>query len=402
MSLIAGFAPSSIGLIVLRALQGLGAALTIPSSLTLLVWTFPEEKEQSRALAIFSAATPLANVLGLEVGALFSGYVTWKWVFWFITCIGSPIAISGALFIPKSARGEADTFKVAEEAAAAPVGEEKKVVTKGGLDFVGVTLLTVALILFVFGITSGSTAGWRTAQVWAPLALSPVLLAGFFYWETRIPEQDAALPPSLWFYPNFAVLFGLALLPFGWWVASFLAFTELWQGPYGISTIETGIRFLPMGITTGIVIMLLVIFPTPKKVKRIILVGLALVIPSTILLPFARGMENYWRLLVPAWIIGSVGNSLIIVNTQVAIFRTTPQERSGVTGAALNSALQLGTVIVTAAVTEITSSVNEKQPGDPYNGVSASFWWLLGCVVVETIAVTVMYREKKSVRQEQA
>ncbi|KZT54213.1 MFS general substrate transporter [Calocera cornea HHB12733] len=398
MSLILGFVPNKIALIVLRALQGIGAALTIPSSLSLLVWTFPEPKAQSRAIATFSGMSAIGIVLGLLIGAAFTTNVSWKWCFWFVTCIGVPTLIASIFLIPRGVHDESETLDVESGAAIENRAEGKKN-SRGRVDYIGVSLLTSAMILFVFGLTSGPTAGWGVAQVWAPFVLSLVLLAGFLFWETRMPEQDAALPPSMWFYPNFAVLFGLAILPFGWWIANFLSFTELWQSSYGLSSIETAVRFLPLVVPTGIVITVLAIFPPTNRPKTAIMIGFVLMIASTALLPFARGLENYWRILFPAWILGSTGDALLIVYCSVAMFRTTPENRSGLTGSVLNSALQVGVVVSTAAVTGITSSVNTRMPGDPFNGVSASFWFIFGCVVLEAVMVTVLYREKRSAAQ---
>ncbi|KZT54217.1 MFS general substrate transporter [Calocera cornea HHB12733] len=392
VSLICGFVPNKIALIVLRAVQGIGAALTIPSALSLLVWTFPSDPVQSRAIAVFGGTGAVGNVLGLLIGAVFTGEVSYKWCFWFIPCLGVPAALVSAFFIPADARDEGDSFEDDVPGAGGNNNTNNKR-SKGGLDFVGVSLLTVAMILFVFGITSGPTAGWGSAQVWAPVPLSIALLGCFLYWETRLPEKDAALPPALWFYPNFGVLFGLAVLPFGWWTASFISFTELWQDSYGLSSLETALHFLPLGFSAGTIITTLAFFPAAEHPKRVILAGFVLMIASSVLLPFARGMDNYWRLLFPAMLLGSAGASLVFVNCNIAIFRTTPKNRSGLTGAALNSALQLGCVITVAAVTGITTSVNERMPGDPYNGVSASFWWLLACTVLEAVLVAVFYKE---------
>ncbi|KZO93083.1 MFS general substrate transporter [Calocera viscosa TUFC12733] len=398
MSLILGFLPNKIALIVVRALQGIGAALTIPSSLSLLVWTFPDPKSQSRAIATFSGMSAIGIVLGLLIGAAFTTQVSWQWCFWFVTCIGVPTLLASLFLIPGGIRNETDSIQGGEDASSVEAATASKKTSRGGVDFIGVSFLTSAMILFVFGLTSGPTAGWGTAQVWAPFVLSLVLLAGFLYWETRMPESDAALPPSMWFYPNFGVLFGLAILPFGWWIANFLSFTELWQSSYGLSSLETAVRFLPLVIPTGIVITLLAVFPPTNDPKRAIMVGFVLMIVSTAILPFARGLENYWRLLFPAWILGSTGDALLIVYCSVALFRTTPENRSGLTGSVLNSGLQLGVVISTAAVTGITSSVNARMPGDAFNGVSASFWFIFGWTVLEAVMVTVLYREKKEGR----
>jgi hypothetical protein len=82
------------------------------------------------------------------------------------------------------------------------------------------SLFSVAIILFVYGVTSGTNDGWGTPGVIVPLIISVLLAIAFFVWETRIDEKDAALPPKLWFYPNFSALFGVALLPYFWWISS--------------------------------------------------------------------------------------------------------------------------------------------------------------------------------------
>ena len=65
-------------------------------------------------------------------------------------------------------------------------------------------------------MTSGTTSGWGSAGVLAPLIIAVLLVFGFFYFETRIPADRAAIPPRTWFLPNFLVLFFTALLPFFW------------------------------------------------------------------------------------------------------------------------------------------------------------------------------------------
>ena len=116
----------------------------------------------------------------------------------------------------------------------------------------------VALILFIFAITSGSSIGWGTARVIANLIISVILTVIFFFWEAFIPEKLAALfvycslcflsinvdfrPPKMWRYSNFGILVFVALLPFFWWVAVMLLYSWLWQEVYGWSTIITAVH----------------------------------------------------------------------------------------------------------------------------------------------------------------
>ncbi|KAG2355283.1 hypothetical protein BDR07DRAFT_1426624 [Suillus spraguei] len=77
--------------------------------------------------------------------------------------------------------------------------------------------LIVSFILLIFAVTSGSTDGWKSPVVLILLIISIIMIAGFFYWETLLPADRAAIPPRTWFYNNFSVLFATALLPSFWW-----------------------------------------------------------------------------------------------------------------------------------------------------------------------------------------
>ena len=103
-------------------------------------------------------------------------------------------------------------------------------------------LCAAALILFIFAVTSGTTDGWGSAAVIAPLIIAVFMVAGFFYFETRIPAERAAIPPRTWFLPNFLVLFFTALMPFFWWTTVFTVYTTLWQDVWGWSAISMAIH----------------------------------------------------------------------------------------------------------------------------------------------------------------
>jgi ABC-type multidrug transport system permease subunit len=79
--------------------------------------------------------------------------------------------------------------------------------------------IIAALILFIFAVTQGSNDSWGKAIVIAPLVISIFIFLAFFTWEWWIDESKAALPPKMWFYDNFAVLFAVSLFPFFWWVS---------------------------------------------------------------------------------------------------------------------------------------------------------------------------------------
>ncbi|KAG8684142.1 hypothetical protein FRC11_012555 [Ceratobasidium sp. 423] len=377
ISLGGGFINDKIPLLVLRALQGIGASLTIPSSLNLIVQLFPDPQEQSRAIGLFGAMGAIGNVLGTIVGAILVEYISWRWIFWFIALIAVPISIICIFLIPKTARNE----------------ENKK----STFDFVGVFLLTVAVILFVYALTTGSVKGWRAAGVLAPLFVSVSLAVVFFLWETRIEENSAALPPKLWFYKNFSILIVVALLPYFWWIQMYLTFSAYWQDHLHWSSIIAGVKFLPLGIVAGPIMISAGCIARIGQPKWMILGGLAAEFIATILLPFSdRLHDRYWPLDFPAFVIGTAGTSVVFVLTNVTIFRTTPTRYAGTVGAIFNAAFQLGCVIGTSATTSIQASVDLRNIGKErstgFEGRSAALWFLLACVGLEVVGVAVFFQ----------
>ncbi|THH31696.1 hypothetical protein EUX98_g2500 [Antrodiella citrinella] len=389
-SLGAGFVKDKISLIVLRALSGVAASMTIPSALTLLVNVFPEPQEQARAIGIFGGCGAIGNISGLIIGAIFVQFADWRWVFWFVALVAIPVAGFCVVFIPP--------YESRDTAASTGYAKWRS------LDLGGVSILTAALILFIYAITSGSTSGWGSAGVLAPLIISVAMVVGFFYYETRIPASIAAVPPATWFLPNFAVLFGVALIPYLWWTTVFTIYTTLWQNYYHWSVISSALRMLPIGAFAFAMSFTgsLSRFTSPKY---ILLPAQGVVLIATILLHFADAPDKYYAFVIPAFILGTTGCMLTYTHANIAIFRTVPSSMAGTVGAIFNGALQLGSAVGLAAVSSIESSV-EKTHGGPtqYAGRAAAFWFVFGIVCVEIIAVAIFYRvssEKKAEAEQQ-
>ncbi|TFK84532.1 MFS general substrate transporter [Polyporus arcularius HHB13444] len=381
LSLGAGFVQNKVGLIIIRAFCGICAALSIPSSLALIVRFFPEPREQSIAIALFGGVGALGNVFGTMISAVFVEYANYRWIFWFTTIIAVPAAVFCLFLIPNH------DDKPSSATAGSRLAGLKK------LDLVGVSVLTVALILFIFAITSGSGSGWASAEVLAPLIISIFLIAAFFLWEKKMPTEDAAVPPRTWFLPNFSVLFGVSLLPYFWWTTVFVVFFPLWQQVYGWSAIESGLRMIPIGISAT-----LLSFTSPLggyiSRKYLILSGQTLTIVATVLLAFGDAPDRYWRFVFPGLVIGSAGSMITYMHVSIAIFQTAPGTMAGVIGAMFNCAIQLGAALGLSIDTSIESSI-EAKPGsggfEAFEGRRAVLWWLLAAVCAETVAVVLFY-----------
>ncbi|KAG8748423.1 hypothetical protein FRC10_005970 [Ceratobasidium sp. 414] len=328
ISLGGGFVKDRIVLIVLRALQGIGASLTIPSALNLLVQMFPEPTEQARAIGMFAAAAAFGNVLGTIIGAILVQYASWRWIFWVIAIIAVPIALASVFLIPTTPRR--NDAKISQ------------------LDFVGVSTLTAAIILFVYALTTGSISPWASAGVLVPFFISIALVVAFFVWETRVDEKNAAL--------------------------------------------------LPLGIAGGIITINGEHISRLGRPKILIIAGLSLSLAGTLLLPFSdRLHDKYWPLVFPALIVGTPGTATIFVLTNISFFRNTPPEYAGTVGAVFNAALQLGVAIGTSATTSIQAAVDERTHSGPgFTGRSAALWFLIAYVALEIVGVAAFYRDERS------
>jgi MFS family permease len=158
----------------------------------LIVHMYPDPAEQAKAVTAFGGMGAIGTVLGLLIGALFVGLASWPWVFYFSSMVSAVITASTILLVPRLQR------------TALPESKAERILRFRRLDLGGVFMFTVAAILFIFAITSGSIDGWGSAQVIAPLVISFVLIVAFFFWESRLSETYAAM----------CVCFPFPLIPF--------------------------------------------------------------------------------------------------------------------------------------------------------------------------------------------
>ena len=184
-SILCGVSVHPIMLLVFRAVSGIGAAMTVPSAIAMIVYTFPDPNEQSRALGLYGAAGAVGNAIGFVLGGILAAKASWRWVFHLIGIITVPFAIVAFFLLPKVS------------------SQDEKV--KRSMDMPGITILTGGLILFVYAVSDGGVSGWGSPQIVTTLVLSIVFFVGFLVVERFV--KDPAIPPRTWFNKNFAVMF---------------------------------------------------------------------------------------------------------------------------------------------------------------------------------------------------
>ncbi|HEX2433490.1 MAG TPA: MFS transporter [Gaiellaceae bacterium] len=211
-------APNASTLIAARTVQGLGGAIVLPLSLTILTVAFPAER-RGTIVGIYGGLAGLAVAAGPLVGGAVTEGLDWHWIFW----INVPI---GAATVVLSARLLAESYGAPER-----------------VDLPGVALISAGVVAIVWGLVRANTSGWTSIEIVTTLTLGATLLGAFFLWERH--AREPMLPLRLLRIRAFAAGNATAFLMSGSiFAAAFFVF-QYFQFVRGYSPLETGIRLLP-------------------------------------------------------------------------------------------------------------------------------------------------------------
>ncbi|KAF8645758.1 hypothetical protein AX16_007625 [Volvariella volvacea WC 439] len=382
-AIINGFAVNGPMLFVFRAFQGIGAAMTIPSALTLITTLFPERGEQDRALGIFAGFGAIGNVSGLVLGGVISELLHWRWIFWIMAMVMIPLSVL-ALFL------------------APPTPEDQKGVTKlRDMDWLGLGTITLCLILFVYSLTEGNALGWATGGILAPLIISILLLPVFGFIETKV--KDPLVPPAVWTLPEFVPLFFITMSEY--LVMNVMIYQEslIFQEVWGNTALTAALRIIPFGIT-GFIGTVAMGYLTPYMAPRWVLVfGQLLMMAGCILVAFAPTENYFWPRMLPSMILTALGVASGFVAANIAMLRTPLAKPSvklhgstALIGAIFNADLQVGSTLGLAIAAAITTRINGPGGEHLFEGYRGSFWFLVGVCAAEAIIAAVFLKNRKA------
>jgi len=216
-SAAAALAPSMDWLIAARAVQGVGAALVTPLTLTILSAAVPRER-RGMALGAWSGIAGLAVAAGPLVGGAVVDGISWQWIFW----LNVPV---GLVLLPLATR-LAETH-----------GPDR------ALDLPGLGLASLGLLGIVWGLVHGNAEGWTSTEIVGSLATGAVLLAAFVAWELRAAQP--MLPMRLFRSRAFSAANGASLFMYFGMFGSIFLLTQFFQTAQGYSPLEAGLRVLP-------------------------------------------------------------------------------------------------------------------------------------------------------------
>jgi EmrB/QacA subfamily drug resistance transporter len=321
-------APSIAVLIAARAVQGAGAAIVTPLSLSLLSAAFPPER-RAQALGLFSAITGIAVLGGPVIGGAIAQGLAWEWIFWLNVPVGLAV-------IPLALRRMPESFG-----------------PRRALDGAGVLLLTAAALGVVWGLVRGNAAGWGSGEVAGSLAAGALALAGFVAWERRTAAP--MLPPALFRSRAFSAGNAAALLMYGALYGAVFFMASFLQAVKGYGPLGAGLRLLPWTATLFFVAPLAGSL-VPRVGERPLIAGglLAQAAGFAWVAAVAGPHTAYGSLIAPLMLAGC-GISLAMPATQSAVMNAVAPTALGTASGTYNMLRQFGGVFGIAVAVAVFS-----------------------------------------------
>ena len=368
-------APNAEVLITTRAIQGLGAALVSPLSLTILAAVFPPER-RGAIVGIWGAIGGLAVAGGPLIGGAVVQGLSWHWIFWINVPVGLAAAILASVRLPES-RGP-----------------------KARLDIGGVTLAAAAAVALAWGLVRTTDVGWGSAQVIGALALGILLVAGFIAWERRVPEP--MLPLRMLRERTFAAANATGFLMMGSITAAAFLMSQFFQLGLGYSPLATGLRFLPWTATPMIVAPLAGRLVDKIGARPLMVGGMALQAGGLAWTAMeATSGASYGQLVLPL-IIAGVGISMTIPATPTAALDAVPAADLGKASGVQNTLQRFGAVFCVAIGAAVfASSGHLGAPGAVISGVRPAVGTAAALSLLGALTALGVRRRRASAAHEQ-
>jgi EmrB/QacA subfamily drug resistance transporter len=334
-SLACGMAETGDQLIAARAVQGAGAALMNPATLSIIAATFPAT-QRGAAIGIWAGVSALALAIGPLVGGLLTEHLGWNWIFF----VNVPVGILGI-------------------AASFLLIDESKDTTHERLDIPGLVTSGVGLFALTFALIEGNAHGWGSTLIMASFALALAALGAFIVLEMR--QRAPMLPLELFRNRTYTganvVILLVALAMFG----VFFFVSLYMQNILGFTAVETGAAFLPLTL------LIIIVAPIAGKLsdrigsRSLMTGGMVLIAVQLFYFSTLGSDANFWNLL-PGLLVGGIGMAMTMTPSAAAATRAVPVDKAGVGAAVLNAFRQIGGSLGIAIMGAIMGSALGDQP----------------------------------------
>jgi EmrB/QacA subfamily drug resistance transporter len=354
-SLGCALATADTVLIVMRGLQGLGAAVVLPAALSIVMNMFAEGTERNQALGIWGGIGAAGATVGLLAGGLLTRYAGWQYIFYLNVPIGAATLMLTRRVVPESRLDSA----------------------RRRYDLLGAVTVTGALVIGVYAISQAPAVGWAATRTLALLAVSAAMLAGFLVLETR--AELPLLPLRLFRLRTLAGSNAVGFL-LG---ASFFAFifvgTLYMQQVLGYSALKTGVAWLATSVTGLALAGPAQMLVTRASAKLVMAAGMAMVGAGILWATQIHAYGNFWTDLAgPLFMTG--GCTLAFIPVSIGALAGVTGHDAGVASGLLNTSQQIGGAIGVAIASTVAATRTQTLLGQGHATAAAltgGFQWAL-------------------------
>jgi EmrB/QacA subfamily drug resistance transporter len=325
-SIAAALAPSVEILNVARAVQGLGGAIVMPLTLTILSAAVPAEK-RGLALGAWGGIGGLAVALGPLVGGAVVEGVSWQWIFW----LNVPI---GLVLVPLALRR---------------LQESHGTITR--LDLPGLALVSAGLFGIVWGLIRGNGEGWTSAEIVGSLLAGSLLVAAFVLWELR--AEQPMLPMRFFRNRTFALANTASLFMFFGMFGSIFLLSQFFQTVQGYGPFDAGLRILPWTLAPMFIAPVAGALSDRIDPRLILGTGLALqAVALAWIATVSTPTVAYAELIVP-FVLAGVGMALFFAPMANVVLSSVRPVEEGQASGANNAIRELGGVFGVAVLAAV-------------------------------------------------
>lgn len=376
-SLIGGFSGNDIMLNFCRALQGLGPAAFLPSSVMILGSIYRPGPRKNIIFSIYGACGPIGFFLGILFAGITVEHSIWNWFFWIGSIFSAVTAIMAYFTIPSDIQTKLNAKD------------------KVKMDWLGSIFIIAGLFLLTFAIIDSSHAskGWRTPYIYSTLIAGSLLLLIAYYIETRVASQPL-LPTSLFEVPCMTALFVALVLTFGSFGVFLFYSTFYMNHIMGASPFQIVAWYTPMAIGGCVIATFggLFLHLLPGTVL-ITISGISWII-TPLLFAIAPQGADYWAYIFPSMICAPIGIDVTFNVANIFITTSLPKSQQGLAGAVISLLVHLGIAIMLGLADVINANLVAKLGlRQSYHVV---FWFEVACAASALVILILFVKIKRA------
>jgi EmrB/QacA subfamily drug resistance transporter len=325
-------APTDTFLIVMRGIQGLGAALVLPAALSIVMNMFSEGAERNKALGVWGALGATGATVGLLAGGLLTRYAGWPYIFFLNVPIGAAVLLLARRVVPESRLNS----------------------TSRRYDPFGALTITGALVMLVYAISQAPQIGWGTVQTLAMLAGSALLVVAFLVVESRV--EAPLLPLRLFRIKTVAGSNAVGFLLTGSFYTFVFVGTLYMQQVLGYSALKTGLAWLAASITSVALAGLSQLLVTRTSAKLVMAIGMTLIGIGVLWAAQVPTDGHFWQNLVGPFFVAGAGTAFAFIPVSIGALAGISGPDAGVASGLINTSQQLGGAIGVAVASTVIAT----------------------------------------------